>query len=250
MNLKYFTLEAYKKLKADIKINEEEYITGSNEWLDGYFKKNGIDEYCKTSSIVVPNVSLEYNGDDIPTINADDKQNAINIYNAYKNCITPLVASNPMLWTALCHMDYYDYIVKRWKNEKDKIEITKRFFATRARNSLCYYNAIARLWWSGYLTYEEEKAKSNPWELIDILFSAQQIQKDLFDQPFSMNPVVVKGLLLALKKIQEERGNNATNVFRACCDSYFNHYAAVTIVDVLSVADVQELAYNYMHNHK
>ena len=65
-----------------------------------------------------------------------------------------------------------------------------------------------------------------------------------------MNPVVVKGLLLALKKIQEERGNNATNVFRACCDSYFNHYAAVTIVDVLSVADVQELAYNYMHNHK
>lgn len=113
---------------------------------------------------------------------------------------------------------------------------------------MCYYNAISRLWWSGYLTYDEEKEKTNPWELTKVLFSAQQIQKDLFDQPFSMNRTVVKGLLRALKRIQEETGNAATPTFRKCCDSYINHYGSVTILDALSSDEIEEIAYSYMKN--
>ena len=124
-------------------------------------------------------------------------------------------------------------------------DIDKRFFATEGRSSLLYYNAVSRLWWSGYLTYDEDN-KGNPWHLTEVLFSAQQIQKDLFDQSFSMNRTIVKGLLSALKRIQEERGNNATPVFRMCCHSYLNHYGAYSILDTLTAEEIEEIAYAYM----
>ena len=95
------------------------------------------------------------------------------------------------------------------------------------------------------MTYDEDN-KGNPWHLTEVLFSAQQIQKDLFDQSFSMNRTIVKGLLSALKRIQEERGNNATPVFRMCCHSYLNHYGAYSILDTLTAEEIEEIAYAYM----
>ena len=200
----------------------------------------------KRSSIKVGNIDFQYTGDDTDQKNADDIQNIITLYSEFKDKITPTQASDPCLWTALCHYSYKDYILKRWKKDDGTVRLDQRFFATEGRASLLYYNAISRLWWSGYLTYDEEKEKTNPWELTKILFSAQQIQKDLFDQPFSMNRTVVKGLLRALKRIQEETGNAATPTFRKCCDSYINHYGAITILDALTLQEIEDIAFSYM----
>ena len=245
MNLIYFTKDAYKHLKKDLASNNENYYS-EELWLEAYFAKVGIDEYVKTSSVVVPKISLIHSGDDIETKNQDDLNNIKILYGAYKDKITPLQASDPMLWSALCHITYRDYVRKRWKKDDGTVRIDYRFFATEGRASLCYYNAISRLWWSGYLTYDEEREKSNPYHLTETLFSAQQIQKDLFDHSMSMNKTIVKGLLMALKRIQEENGNASTTVFRHCCDSYLNHYGAVSILDSLSSGDIEEIAYTFM----
>ena len=245
MNLIYFTKDAYKLLKKDLNLNKDNYYS-EEPWLDEYFSTVGLDEFYKTSSITVPNIELVYNGDDIEVKNSDDLNNIKSFYIEYKDKITPLQASDPLLWSALCHITFKDYILKRWKKADDTVSIDKRFFATEGRSSLLYYNAISRLWWSGYLTYDEERKNSNPWHLTEILFSAQQIQKDLFDQPFSMNRTIVKGLLSALKRIQEERGNACTTIFRKCCDSYLNHYGVVSILDTLSAKEVEDIAYSYM----
>lgn len=245
MNLIYFTKDAYKLLKKDLNLNKDNYYS-EEPWLDEYFATAGLDEFYKTSSITVPNIELVYNGDDIEVKNSDDLNNIKSFYIEYKDKITPLQASDPLLWSALCHITFKNYILKRWKKADDTVSIDKRFFATEGRSSLLYYNAISRLWWSGYLTYDEERMNSNPWHLTEILFSAQQIQKDLFDQPFSMNRTIVKGLLSALKRVQEERGNACTTIFRRCCDSYLNHYGVVSILDTLSAKEVEDLAYSYM----
>ena len=245
MNLIYFTKDAYKLLKKDLNLNKNNYYS-EEPWLDEYFAAAGLNEFYKTSSITVPNIELVYNGDDIEVKNSDDLNNIKSFYIEYKDKITPLQASDPLLWSALCHITFKDYILKRWKKADDTVSIDKRFFATEGRSSLLYYNAISRLWWSGYLTYDEERKNSNPWHLTEILFSAQQIQKDLFDQPFSMNRTIVKGLLSALKRIQEERGNACTTIFRKCCDSYLNHYGVVSILDTLSAKEVEDIAYSYL----
>jgi len=245
MNLIYFTKDAYKLLKKDLNLNKDNYYS-EDPWLDEYFATAGLDEFYKTSSITVPNIELICTGDDIETKNSDDLINIKSFYTEYKDKITPLQASDPLLWSALCHITFKDYILKRWKKADDTVSIDKRFFATEGRSSLLYYNAISRLWWSGYLTYDEERKNSNPWYLTETLFSAQQIQKDLFDQPFSMNKTIVKGLLSALKRIQDEQGNACTTIFRKCCDSYLNHYGAVSILDTLTSAEIEDIAYAYM----
>jgi len=241
----YFTQEAYKTLKKDIDINKDKYYDDP-PWLKDYFEENNIYEFTRKSTISVGIIEFEYTGDTDDAKNRDDLQNVITLYSSYKDKITPSQASDPCLWTALSHILYKDYILKRWKRDDGTIRLDQRFFATEARASLLYFNAISRLWWSGYLTYEEEKATTGPWELTKTLFSAQQIQKDLFDQPFSMNRMIVKGLLQALKRIQEETRNAATPTFRKCCDSYINHYGAITILDSLSSTEVEKIAYDYM----
>ena len=246
MNLIYLTQDAYKNLKKDVLQNKEKYYSEDNSWLDIYFKENNIDDVVKTSSVVVGDVELQFSGESVEDKRNDDIVNVISFYSEYKDKITPIQASDPCLWTALCHYKYFDYILKRWKKDDGTVRLDQRYFATGGRSSLLYYNAISRLWWSGYLTYDESKAKSNPWELTKILFSAQQIQKDLFDQSFSMNRDIVKGLLRALKRIQEKTGNAATPVFRKCIDSYINHYGAVTILDALSSDEIENIAYSYM----
>lgn len=245
MNLIYFTKDAYKLLKKDLNLNKDNYYS-EDPWLDEYFATAGLDEFYKTSSITVPNIELICIGDDTETKNSDDLINIKSLYNEYKDKITPLQASDPLLWSALCHITFKDYILKRWKKADDTVSIDKRFFATEGRSSLLYYNAISRLWWSGYLTYDEERKSTNPWYLTETLFSAQQIQKDLFDQPFSMNKNIVKGLLSALKRIQDEQGNACTTIFRKCCDSYLNHYGAVSILDTLTSDEIEKIAYTYM----
>ena len=245
MNLIYFTKDAYKLLKKDLDANKDNYYR-DDPWLSEYFAKVGLDEFYKTSSIVVSNLQLNCSGDDVESKNNDDLLNIKLLYSDYKDKITPLQASDPLLWSALCHISFKEYVLKRWKKDDGTVRLDQRFFATEGRASLLYYNAISRLWWSGYLTYDETRASTNPWHLTETLFSAQQIQKDLFDQSFSMNRTVVKGLLSALKTMQEENGNKCTTIFRACCDSYINHYGAVSILDTLSADDIETIAYNYM----
>ena len=247
MNLIYFTKEAYKLLKKDLSNNRENYYS-EESWVEKYFIDAEIDEYCKESSIVVLKIGLDYSGDDAESKNRDDLINIRMLYDAYKDKITPLQASDPLLWSALCHIEYKDYVLKRWKKDDGTVSIDQRFFATEGRASLCYYNAVSRLWWSGYLTYDEEKKRNggDPYHLTKILLSAQQIQKDLFDQAMSMNKTIVKGLLSALKRIQEETGNASTPVFRRCCESYLNRYGAVSVLDSLDAEDIEEIAFDFM----
>ena len=248
MNLIYFTEEAYKLLKKDLNLNIDKYFC-DEPWLDEYFSSNGLNEFYKTSSITVPNIELVYSGDDDESKKIDDLTNIKLFYAEYKDKLTPLQASDPLIWSALCHISFRQYILKRWaKKGTDDASIGSRFFAISGRSSLAYYNAISRLWWSGYLTYDENRKSTNPWHLTEILLSAQQIQKDLIDSPFCMNKIIVTGLLSALKRIQSERGNAATKVFRDCCNSYLNHYGTITILDALTADDIEELAYSFMKN--
>lgn len=245
MNLIYFTKEAYKLLKKDLNSNKDNYYN-DDPWLTEYFTSAGLDEFYKTSSITVPNLQLFYSGDDTESKNKDDLLNIKILYSGYKDKLSPLQASDPLLWSALCHITFKQYVLNRWKKDDGTVRLDQRFFATEGRASLLYYNAVSRLWWSGYLTYDEDKASTNPWYLTETLFSAQQIQKDLFDQPFSMNRTIVKGLLMALKRVQEENGNSCTTIFRKCCDSYLNHYGAVSILDTLTSEEIEDIAYKYM----
>lgn len=255
MRLKYFSEEAFEELKSSYSSQQARYINENPEqWVEEYLKSKGINNFCKMSGIAGRDISLVYHDYELirlengkkasdAQINEDDLVNTRLIYDEYKNKLTPLQANDQYLWAALCHMDFSEYIVKRWL-DKGEVDIIRYFASSTSSKSLCKENAISRLWWAGYLTYDEHSA--DPYRLTKILFSAQQVMSDLFDQPVHMNKKIVQGMLEALEKIQEERGDKATPVFRKCCWSCFNHYSVVAVLESLSVEEIKNLAYNYI----
>ena len=244
MLLSYFTEEAYDRLLHDISRNAENYATGE-DWLPSYF--GSTDGYYKTSSVDVSDFNPYYipGKKDDAQKSQEDLNNTRLIYEAFRN-LTPLQASNKYLWTYLCHAvpKYRDYIRDRWMQEERENTIKNRFFVTTP-GSLLNDNALSRLWWYGYLTYD--KSSRNHYALTEILFTNQTICTDVMDTFNRMNIERMRGVLLAIRDFKEEIGDGegVTDYFREC-KKYLNHYAAVTTLEFLDSNEIRDLAFNYM----
>ena len=244
MLLSYFTEEAYDKLLKDVPHNATKYA-GDEDWLPEYF--GDTDTFFKTSSVEVNmfTPSYERGKKDDAQKSQEDLVNTRLMYDNFRN-LTPLQASNKYLWTYLCHAipAYREYIRDRWMQEERENTIKNRFFVTTP-NSLLNDNALSRLWWYGYLTYD--KNSSNHYALTEILFTNQTICTDVMDTFNRMNIGRMRGVLLAIKDFRDKIGANEgiTDYFREC-KKYLNHYAAVTSMEFLDSEEIRSLAFNYM----
>ena len=140
MNLIYFTKDAYKLLKKDLDVNKDKYYR-DDPWLSEYFAKVELDEFYKTSSIVVSNLQLSCSGDDVESKNNDDLLNIKLLYSDYKDKITPLQASDPLLWSALCHIPLRNMSYNVGKKMTERLDWIKGFLRRKAVH-LCYITML------------------------------------------------------------------------------------------------------------
>lgn len=243
MLLGYYTEEAYNDLLNGIDKNAEKYETNT-PWVSELF--SGRDNYFKISSTVEVNQFKPY----ITDISSDSEKstndliNVRQMYESFKN-LSPLQASNKYMWTYLCHEipEYYEYIQKRWMKNARENTIRTRFFVTNS-SSLLNDNALSRLWWYGYLTYDE--SYSDHYELTKILLTNQTICTDLMDTLNRMDPNRIKGVLLAIKDFKEQYGEKGiTDCFRDC-NKKLNRYAAVTDLDFLSSDEIKNISFDFL----
>lgn len=244
MLLGYFTEEAYEKLLHNVPNNATHY-SEEEEWLSAFFGSTTC--YYKKSAVDVGMFVPDYTPGkkDDKQKSQEDLVNTRILHSAFKN-LTPLQASNKYMWTYLCHAvpEYRDYIRDRWMQDERENTIKNRFFVTTS-GSLLNDNALSRLWWYGYLTYDPRS--KNPYELTEILFTNQTICTDVMDTFNRMNLDRMRGVLLAIKDFKNEISDSEgiTEYFREC-KKYLNHYAAVTTMEFLEVEEIRELAFNYM----
>lgn len=247
MFLPYFEQASFDRLQNEVHANIEKYENGT-AWLNDYFAE---EKFITESTIEVPKVTLVFSKKNINTEeqNQQDFINAQVLHSAYSGIVTPQIATNKYMWTALAHTTFNEYVTHRW----GKNDIKARFFCTGGRQSLNYYNAISRLWWAGELTYD----KKRKYELTKVLFeSGQQTYKDLTDCAYSMNRKITKGVVSAIEEIRQ---NPETINFGECFrdfNKYFNRYGAVATLDFFSEDKIKSIALNYMihwqkeHNKK
>ncbi len=255
MNLEYFEEPAYDRLKADIEKNFEKY-SSDEEWLASYFESK---KFYSISSVIVNNVQNLESKDfsTLPDIrkkeidNINLQHDIINIrliYDAFKN-LTPLQAINKYMWSYLAHTKYSKYVRERWlyreQDKSSRINTIRTHYFVEGKDNLIVDNAISRLWWAGYLTYDENS--SNKYHLTEILFSAQQISTDILDRRFAWNKKVMMGILLGLEKYKEKNVLKVDPVRQ--CIKYFGRYAAVTMVDELPINDISTIIYEYLINN-
>ena len=248
MLLSYFCEDAYDKLLNELDENNDCYSL-ETDWLSEYFAGQ---EYYKTSKTVdvqsfrlasVPGQTTNEQK------NEDDLVNTRIVYDAMKK-LTPLQAANKYMWTYLCHAvpAHVKYIQNRWMSKIQENTIRERFFVTNLRKSV-FDNALSRLWWYGYLTYDEER--SNPYELTEMLLINQTVCTDFTDTKNASNRTRMVGVLSAIKEYSDllDKKEGITDAFRAC-NKYLNRYAAITVLDLLEPSEIKTLALDYLLKYR
>lgn len=163
MKLNYVTDNALAELKVNAKSNIDYYKKGNKEWFNKYFEdNNGLKEELFPGNTI----ELVCEGEYIDT----DFENIKRMYGGLKDIISPKIAIDERLWVGLAHSTYWDYVQYRQKEQiaskKGKIETS--FFFTYGPRRSAYVNCLSRLWWAGYLFYDDE-CENNPWHLVRAL---------------------------------------------------------------------------------
>jgi hypothetical protein len=201
MNLKFFSQKSLDELREKISSNRVAYL---NDGVRAVC--NGISpENIMLSRAVVddpPKLTLP-EGD-----NKHDDENARKIYN-WLSKLTPVQASDPRLWAYLTHTVYADYVSRRWPISEDHdVEelIKQRYFVVGQGLEPLSRNAIARLWWGGYLTYDQNRV--DPFELTDVLLSLQDFQQAFLERAIGRS----KKILMTALEVWKERLNKDCNI--------------------------------------
>lgn len=242
MLLNFMKNDALSLLVSDIPNNIERYDL-KEKWIDEYFDLKGIGNYCFNSMISVPDVELTI-GD-----SKTDFENAVKIYDSFRKSLNPVQASDLRLWAYLAHNTYWDYMRERWaidipseedddgaESNKLAARIGSRYFFKASKGKAFVRQGIARLYWSAYLTYDDNN-KNNPYEYTEYFLSKQDIFAVSTERSLARNKV----LLLSALKVLKEHGELKRNSIR----QYFlkiNQAGGLLVLDSLSSDSAYDLA--------
>lgn len=172
-----------------------------------------------------------------------DLENTKTLYTALRH-LTPLQASDERLWAYLTHVTYWDYMRKRWPVEqyKDKRvadNLQERYFFMSDRPRALIRNGMARLWWYGYTTYDEQR--DDPFELTGVLLKNLDVTQSILERAFSRNRLVTHAVLSVL--LQREKDGAPFYERDSVRDlaKYLVQVGGVTIIDALSFTELRDV---------
>ena len=245
MKVYYLKQKALDSLQKDVSINLEKYQS-SSRWIDQYFIDKETPKYYFDTGIEVPDYELVIGGPET------DFQNAKIIFEAFKDNINPVQASDLRLWAYLAHVQHWDYMHRRWridvpdedeesgdgKSPRDKsLERTKTryFFGTKGFER----QGIARLFWCAYLTYDE--SNSNPYEYTEFILNDQDVFTSTIGRSYSRNKVLI---IAALKELKKNPGLSRED--KRLFFAKLNQAGAITVLDFLNTTQASQLCEKLM----
>lgn len=191
------------------------------------------------------------NIDSLPNLILPDKDNLYDIENSillHKSLakLTPLQARDPRLWTRLSHVEYWNYMRKRWAiekytQEKAKGRILERYFIPQSHGRSLIRNGISRLWWSAHLSHSV--TRDNPYELTYVLMSNLDITQSLLERSLGRASNILLGFLEFLNRHKEDllSGGNENRLRIRRLAKFLNMYGGVSILDVLPEPQIIEM---------
>lgn len=151
-----------------------------------------------------------------------DFENAVALYESFES-LPPFIASEEPLWAYLTHVEYFDYVKKRWGLESNPSSdlILKRFFYT---TSTAMDNAISRLWWGAYLTKDESLDDHYKYTRILLGDGNSDLLQNLSKSKLFRYPEAVKGIMKFFSEYEDRKDFSKVNRFII---QYFNRLGGV-----------------------
>ncbi|MCP5508037.1 MAG: hypothetical protein H7A37_07040 [Chlamydiales bacterium] len=198
-------------------------------WIDDFFE--GEQWKLKTRLVPIVKQSSSLERVLVPPENEElfDLENSKRLYEAFKN-LTPVQARDQRLWIKLGHVEFWQYMRKRWPAENnDASWIRQRYlFAGNDKRALIR-NGISRLWWYSYMTFDEER--ENPYELTEVLLSKLDIAQTILERSMGSSKTILHTFLDFLR-VNDARTNNRI-VVRSLA-KYLYGLGGYTLLDSLS----------------
>jgi hypothetical protein len=172
-------------LKSDFdnqKLKYTDHITGGFD-----LSKDSLE--CVDGNISIYG-TIELNADE------SDFDNAKKIFQSL-DVLSPEDADDERLWTYLCHITFFEYGQKRWLNPDVSMnKIEDRFFYKGSGRVARTRNALSRLWWIPYLTFNKEGAdETEKWKYTAAAFSSQEVLVSLFERSMGSYQNIRKAFL-------------------------------------------------------
>lgn len=253
MKLYFLKQKSLDMLEQGISDNLNKY-QDAETWVDQYFIDNDKPGYFFDTGIEVDDYQLILGGPETDFLNAKI------LYEALQGHINLVQASDLRLWAYMAHKQHWDYMHTRWgveipdhedeaeednakKTSTDKVidRIGTRYFFKASKGKAFVRQGIARLYWSVYLTYDENNENGNPYEYTEYFFSKQDIFTSITERSYARNKVLVLAALKALKK-NSELSRAEVRAFLA----KLNQAGAITVLDFLDKTQAEKLCESVM----
>lgn len=250
MKIHFLKEDALVYFKNNIDKHLEHYLDEDNSWMIEIYKEyRGEDES--------PFGEFKLGVDEIkmymPAEKAEltDYNNVKILYNALKN-ISDTQATDERLWVGLAHNELWKFMNYRCKINKDNLSVDKikrNYFFNNGNKRSLIVHPLARLWWVGRLTYDENS--SEKYRALDYMkndFGTKVLT--LFSSNFTNNPAITRAILNAIVDI-ELTGIKVTRTQYQELIRYVNLLGGVIILDYLSEDELKDkiiLHYCEIHN--
>ena len=252
MKLYYMKQKALDSLQKDIPDNLQKYQSKTT-WIDQYFIDKESPIFYFDTGIEVEDYQLVLGGPE------SDFENAKTVFEAYKDKLNPVQASDLRLWAYLAHAQHWDYMCTRWRidvpdeeveedeqeagkkspTEKTIDRVKARYFFGASRGKAFVRQGIARLFWSAYLTYDE--SNPNPYEYTEFFFSKQDMFTSITERSYARNKTLILAALKELKK-HPNLSRDDIRLFLA----RLNQAGAITVLDFLDADQAEQLCMQIM----
>ncbi len=252
----YFNQDALDTLKQDSLNNINNYDKDSS-WVGEYFNGQG---YSLPTNIFVNSFDLIKPAEKCSAKEKlqNDIENSIIVYSALKDKLKVSQAADERLWAYMTHVEHWDYMRLRWpvnslsseineSIEDDEIEeahdkkphnrIITRYFFKDYKGRALVRNGLARLWWYGYMTYDEKR--EDPFELTRIMLRRSDDAQNLLERSFPHNKIILRAILSALSKYEYINRDTFRNLLKSV-----NRMGGVTVLDTLEEKDLLKLIDN------
>ena len=241
MRIDFMTEEALVKLRADLEDNLGHYVKNDQDYFyDVLDKMDGL----LASSLTCPDFDLNMSA--VAPENTDT-DNVRRLYGAMRG-LSPVVAADERLWTGLSHGYFWDYVQYRQHDaiaSGDPKRVATSFFFTNGHRRSLFVHCLSRLWWAGYLTYDE-KAK-DPFALTDVVTQQACASTIMLISSSNMtsNKDICLGVLTSIKK-RPLTGEAIQRKHFVGPLRYLNNMGALTVLDMLSREEITEIVDQYL----
>ena len=194
------TREAYNALESHSQSNPAPWLDPDTDFAT-VLNQLGVEHHTDYTGLESLELIKLTPADAGPPNRAD--QQAIDYYDNLAG-ITPVMATDDLLWAWITHFCIHDYVMQRWplhRNGKIENHIRNKWFITNQGQSLWRDNTASRTWWIAHCAAKAEQGSGG-------LFTKQQALKHfahnaehyhtLMTYPFTKNKTVLGEIVYSL----------------------------------------------------